>query len=152
MPKFVLLWTDTFVFLTLLVVVFQVWRVRQQPAMAAGWRQVFMRPSAVAASVVLACFALIGVLDSVHYRPLLPPAPGVENPERVHSPITRSALDAVLDLTQLPRREKTYSAPLALHQFTKESQLIDGNVVRDYPRLQYAGVGLEHDDQHKADI
>src|SRR5690606_20260310 len=152
MPKFVLLWTDAFVFLTLLIVAFQVWRVRQQPAMAAGWRQVFMRPSAVAAGVVLACFALVGVLDSIHYRPLLPPAPGAEQQARVHSPITRSALDAVLDLTQLPNRERTYSAPLALYQFTKESWLEDGQVVRDYPRLRYAGVHLSEDAERASDI
>lgn len=152
MPKFVLLWIDAFVFLTLLIVVFQVWRVRRQPAMAAGWRQVFMRPSAVAAGVVLACFALVGVLDSIHYRPLLPPAPGAEQQARVHSPITRSALDAVLNLTQLPNRERTYSAPLALYQFTKESWLEDGQVVRDYPRLRYAGVRLSEDAQRASDL
>ncbi len=152
MPKFVLLWTDAFVFLTLLGVLIQIWRVRRQPTMAAGWRQVFHRPSAVAAGVVLACFAWVGVLDSIHYRPVLPPAPGASPDQVVHSPITRSALDAVLDLTQLPKRERTYSAPLALHQFTKESWLVDGQVVRDYPRLQYAGVLLADESQHTADI
>jgi len=152
MPKFVLLWTDAFVFLSLLGVLIQVWRVRRQPTMAAGWRQVFRRPSAVAAGVVLACFALVGVLDSIHYRPLLPPAPGAEQQEAIHSPITRSALDAVLEYTQLPKRERTYSAPLALHQFTKESWLVNGEVVRDYPRLQYAGVQLLDETQHGADI
>ncbi len=152
MPKFVLLWTDAFVFLTLLGVLFQVWRLRRNPTMVTGWRQVFRRPSAMAAGVVLACFALIGVLDSIHYRPVLPPAPGATTQQVIHSPITRSALDAVLDLTQLPNRERTYSAPLALHQFTKESWLVDGEVVRDYPRLQYAGAKLADDAQRGADI
>src|SRR5690606_766352 len=104
------------------------------------------------AGVVLACFALVGVLDSIHYRPLLPPAPGAEQQARVHSPITRSALDAVLNLTQLPNREQTYSAPLALYQFTKESWLEDGQVVRDYPRLRYAGVHLSEDAERQSDI
>src|SRR5690554_7471901 len=152
MPRFVLLWTDAFVFLTLLGVLFQVWRLRRNPTMVTGWRQVFRRPSAMAAGVVLACFALIGVLDSIHYRPVLPPAPGATTQQVIHSPITRSALDAVLDLTQLPNRERTYSAPLALHQFTKESWLVDGEVVRDYPRLQYAGVHLSDDADREADL
>ena len=153
MPKFVLLWTDAFVFLTTLGVLFQAWRLRSQPAMAAGWRQVFRRPSAVSAAVVLACFALVGLLDSIHYRPVLPPAPGAGSGQpAVHSPLTRSVLDAVLDLTQLPKRERTYSEPLALHQFTKESWLVDGQVVRDYPRLQYAGVHLDNDADRAADI
>ncbi|NYT24992.1 ABC transporter permease [Alcaligenaceae bacterium] len=152
MPKFVLLWTDAFILLALLAVILQIWRARRSPAMAVGWQQVFRRPSAVAAGVVLACFALIGVLDSIHYRPLLPPAPGAADQPAVHSPITRSALDAVLDLTQLPNRERTYSAPLALRQFTKESWLVDGEVVRDYPRLQYAGLRLADESQRGADL
>lgn len=152
MPKFVLLWTDAFVFLALAGVLFQVWRLRRDPTMASGWRHVIRRPSAMAAGVVLACFALIGVLDSIHYRPVLPPAPGAESAEVVHSPITRSALDALLDLTQLPNRERTYSAPLALHQFTKESWLVEGAVVRDYPRLKYAGAQLAHEDERGADL
>lgn len=152
MPKFVILWTDAFVFFTVLLVAFQVWRARRHPTMASGWRQVFRRPSAVASGVVLACFATIGVLDSIHYRPVLPPAPGTAQQAVVHSPITRSALDAVLDLTQLPNRERTYSAPLALYQFTKESWLVDGQVVRDYPRLKYAGVQLADDAQRGADL
>ena len=152
MPKFVLLWTDAFVFLTVLGVLWQIWRMRSRPTTATGWSQVFRRPSAMAAGVVLVCFAVIGVLDSIHYRPLLPPAPGAETQQRVHSPITRSALDAVLDLTQLPNRERTYSAPLALFQFTKESWLEDGKVIRDYPRLRHAGVQLADDSQRNADI
>jgi len=152
MPKFVILWTDAFVLLTVLAVLFQVVRLRRRPTIAAGWRQVFRRPSAMAAGVVLACFAVIGVLDSIHYRPLLPPAPGAAGQQAVHSPITRSALDAVLDLTQLPNRERTYSAPLALRQFTKESWLVDGDVVRDYPRLRYAGAQLADESQRGADL
>src|SRR5690606_24021203 len=152
MPKFVLLWTDAFVLFTVLLVVVQILRLRRHPTMAQGWRQVFRRPSAMSAGVVLACFAIIGVLDSIHYRPVLPPAPGAGAQAVVHSPITRSALDAVLDLTQLPNRERTYSAPLALHQFTKESWLVDGEVVRDYPRLKYAGVQLADDAERGADL
>ncbi len=152
MPKFVLLWTDAFVLLTVVAVLFQIVRLRRQPTMADGWRQVFRRPSAMGAGVVLACFAMVGVLDSIHYRPVLPPAPGAETQAVVHSPITRSALDALLDYTQLPNRERTYSAPLALHQFTKESWLVDGEVVRDYPRLAHAGVLLEDEAQRGADL
>ncbi len=152
MPKFVLLWTDAFVFLAVFGVLFQVWRLRRDPTMASGWRYVVRRPSAMAAGVVLACFAIIGVLDSIHYRPVLPPAAGATGQQVVHSPITRSALDALLDYTQLPNRERTYSAPLALHQFTKESWLVDGKVVRDYPRLKYAGAKLANDADRTADI
>ena len=43
-------------------------------------------------------------------------------------------LDDLLSLTQLPNREKTYSAPLAIRQFTKETELINGRFY--FPRLQ----------------
>src|SRR5690606_40203121 len=115
MPKFVLLWTDAFVLLTVVAVLFQIVRLRRQPTMADGWRQVFRRPSAMGAGVVLACFAMVGVRDSIHYRPELPPAPGSETQAAVHSPMTRSALDALLDGTQRPNRDRTDSAPLAPH-------------------------------------
>jgi peptide/nickel transport system permease protein len=39
-------------------------------------------------------------------------------------------------------REKTYSVPLATHQFSKESMLRDGVSVRDFPRLQFGGKHL----------
>lgn len=152
MPKFVLLWTDAFVFLTVIAVLFQVGRLRRNPTLATGWKQVFRRPSAMSAGVILACFALVGVLDSIHYRPVLPPAHGAADAPAMHSPITRSVLDALLDLTRLPNRERTYSAPLALYQFTKESWLVGGEVVRDYPRLTYAGLQLADDAEHPGDI
>src|SRR5690606_26166424 len=43
-------------------------------------------------------------------------------------------------------------APLALPQFTKETLIIDGQAVRDYPRLKHAGVLLADDGGHKADL
>src|SRR3546814_18525226 len=84
------------------------------------------------ASVVLAFFVLLGVLDSVHYRPLLPPvanSAAAAQAGPVYSPVLRSALDDLLSLTQLAQRENTYSAPLAIRQFTKETEIIDGQQI-----------------------
>ena len=40
-------------------------------------------------------------------------------------------------------REKSYSVPLGTHQFAKESMIVDGKSVRDYPRLQFGGAHLK---------
>jgi peptide/nickel transport system permease protein len=53
-----------------------------------------------------------------------------------------SLLDAIAaPLRQ--RREKTYSAPLATHLFSKETMALpDGREARDFPRLRYGGAHL----------
>jgi peptide/nickel transport system permease protein len=161
MPQFVFLWTDVFVQLLVLAILLYGWRVSRRPALRAVWARVGTSPSAMSAGVVLSFFLLIGLLDSIHYRPLLPalapadasqqdaqPAPSTPT----YSPVLRSALDDILGLTQLASREKTYSEPLALHQFVKESFLVDGQPVRDFPRLTHAGTQLQDDALHRQDI
>jgi peptide/nickel transport system permease protein len=55
-----------------------------------------------------------------------------------------SLLDVLLSDTALVSPEKTYSAPLAWKQFTKESILQEGGAsVRDFPRLRFGGKHLE---------
>lgn len=154
MPKFVFLWTDIFVFSLVLAVLFYAWRVQRSASLRNAWKMVARTPSAMCAAVVLLFFTSLGVLDSVHYRPLLPPLAGAPTVtgEALYSPVLRSALDDLLSLTQLSKRETTYSAPLAIRQFTKETELIDGRPVRDFPRLKHAGVLLQEEADHEADI
>ncbi|NYT44660.1 ABC transporter permease [Alcaligenaceae bacterium] len=156
MPSFVFLWTDIFVFFLVLTMLFYVWRARRSASLRSAWRSVARTPSAMCAAVVLLTFISLGVLDSIHYRPLLPPIAGASAtdpaPAAIYSPVLRSALDDLLSLTQLAQREKTYSAPLAIRQFTKETELIDGQPVRDFPRLKYAGLGIDTEAEHAADI
>jgi peptide/nickel transport system permease protein len=97
----------------------------------------------MAAGVVLLTFFAIAVVDSVHFRPLLPAAPGAAaQAGPAYSTKTLSLLDAWLSA---PREsvEKTYSTPLATHQFSKESIVVDGRSVRDFPRLQFGGSHLK---------
>ncbi len=152
MPKFVFLWTDIFVFLLLAAVLVYAWHVRTSASLRLAWKSVGRTPSAMCAAVLLSFFALTGVLDSVHYRPLLPPAAGSAQAAPVYSPVLRSALDDLLSLTKLTLAEKTYSAPLAIRRFTKETELIDGRPVRDFPRLQQAGQGVQDGPTHRADV
>lgn len=178
MPYFVFLWTDIFVLLMVLTMLAYGFRITRSASLRSAWASVARTPSAMCAAVILLFFLLIGVLDSIHYRPLLPPLAAQQgltvqavdaNPDanadandaltqsspeskRVYSPVLRSALDDLLSLTQLPNREKTYSAPLAVRQFTKETELVDGQTVRNFPRLKSAGMHLNHEDEHLTDI
>lgn len=137
--SYVFLWTDVLIYVLLMVVAFYIWRARTKPHLAAPWRKVARRPAAMAASVVLLAFVLIGVLDSIHFRPALPEQKhGVQD----YSLEVISVLDKVLQ----PLREgveKTYSAPFTTHLFTMETmetmESADGKVTRAYPKLRVAG-------------
>ncbi len=143
MPKFVFLATDIALYALLIALGLYVRHVWRTPTLRQTWRSVLQDPVAMSAGVVLALFLLVAGLDSLHYRPLLPPVPGEKSDAApAYATSTLSVLDAVL---AGPRgaREKTYSVPLGTHQYSKESLLIDGQTVRDYPRLAYGGAHLK---------
>ena len=143
MPKPVFLATDLALFAQLAVIAFYIWHALRSPTLRQTWRHVLHDAAAMSAGVVLLLFLLIAVLDSVHFRPLLPPASGATaNAAAAYSTRTLSLLDVLL---AGPReaREKTYSIPLGTHQFSKESMLVDGKTVRDFPRLQFGGAHLK---------
>src|SRR5690606_29203891 len=145
MPKFVFLWTDIALFLLIAAVLGYVWRVRRSAALRATWGRVARDAPAMSSAVVLLAFVVVGTLDSIHYRPQLPPAAGAAaDAPPIYAPAVRSVLDGLLHGTVLTRPEKTYSAPLAARQFTKETELIDGHPLRDFPRLRSGGAHLEN--------
>lgn len=152
MPEFVFLFTDVFIVLLFAAMLAYGFHVRRSAALRAAWRNVGQSAAAMCAAVVLFCFALVALLDSIHYRPVLPAESGQTDQAVVYSPVVRSALDDLLSYTQMAHPEKTYSAPLAIRQFTKETQLVDGQPVRDFPRLAHAGVMLASDAGHTTDL
>jgi len=143
MPKFVFLMTDLALFGLLLGIGFYVRHALRTPTLRRTWQHVLHDPAAMAAGVVLLLFLTLAVVDSVHFRPLLPPAAGTAaDAAPAYSTRTLSLLDAWLSG---PREavEKTYSVPLGTHQFSKESIVVDGKSVRDFPRLQFGGSHLK---------
>src|SRR5690606_40542115 len=101
MPEFVFLWTDLFLFGLLAAVPVYVWRVRRSPSLRQTWKSVARTPSAMCAAVLLCFFVLVALLDSVHYRPLLPPLPagaGGGAPGRAASSTLRSPRVGLLAL------------------------------------------------------
>ncbi|MDR7295351.1 peptide/nickel transport system permease protein [Pelomonas aquatica] len=136
--KWVLLWTDLALWLMAAAVVAYAWRVRAQANLRATWRRVLRDPVAASAGVVMALFLLVTLVDSVHLRRALPATDGGD----IYDTRTLSVLDVLLE-RQTGMREVSYSVPLGTHGFNKESVVApDGQVKRDYPRLQFGGAHL----------
>ncbi|HOE42141.1 MAG TPA: ABC transporter permease [Rhodoferax sp.] len=143
MPDFVFLMTDLALYGLLAVIALYVRHALHTPTLRQTWRHVLRDPAAMAAGVVLLLFFVLASLDSVHFRPMLPPVPGATPATApAYSTRTLSVLDALLTG---PREsvEKSYSVPLATHQFSKESVLVNGVSVRDFPRLKFGGGHLK---------
>ena len=144
----VILWTDALIFALLATVLALVWFIRRQEHLLAPWRAVAKRPMAVGAALVLGVFVVIGLLDSLHYRERLADSPA-DAPQ--YSVEVLSVFDALVGELRT-RKEKTYSAPLAMQLYAKEFVERDGETVRDYPRLQYGGAHLASADEHLPDV
>jgi peptide/nickel transport system permease protein len=141
MPKIVILWTDYIIYLLLIVAAIYVWRVRTNVNQRANWRKVFREPAPMCAAIVLAVFLIVAVLDSFHFRRLLPAAPGTTNAAAAYATRTESVLDVVL-ARQIEMREKEWSAPFAYHAFRKESNAFSATQTSIYPRLKHGGAHL----------
>ena len=143
----VILLTDAFIFGLLIMAAYLVWHVRQHGHLIEAWRQVGQRKVAMSAAVVLLFYVAIGVLDSMHFRPLADnTGDKVQYDTRVIS-----VLD--LALTQLrEQKEKTYSAPFATHLYSKENIETSNGAKRDYPRLVYGGAHLGEGDAVAPDV
>jgi len=94
----------------------------------------------VSALTILLCFVLIGLLDTIHFRPAMEQShPGGE--------IVYSAeVLSLFDLLAAPLRlqvEKTYSAPLSAYLYTKQMIVTtEGGQVWDFARLTFGGAHL----------
>jgi len=140
--KLVILWTDALIYLLVVVVALLIWQIRRQEHLMAPWRKVARSPSGMSAATLLACFVVIGLADSVHYRSAI----SVKDGKTVYAVEVLSLLDAAATSLR-QRREKTYSAPLATHLYAKETQTLpDGREVRDFPRLRHGGAHLSDPD------
>jgi len=136
--KIVVLWTDAVIFLVLAAAIFYAWKVARTPHLAATWRKAFSGAPGTVAATVLGLFVLIGVADSLHYRPLLKSEPGASD---AYAPETRSLLDKLLGHIA-EGKERSYSAPLAYVAHEKEAVTVNGVATRIYPRLINAGTHL----------
>ena len=140
--KLVFLGTDLVLFAMLMLLVGYAWRVATNANLRVTWEKVFRDPTAFGAAIVLALFAVVAMVDSVHFRRALPAAAGVASGAAVaYEPRTESLLDLVLS-RQIATREVGYSRPLAYEGFSKVPVVQNGESVRVFPRLVFGGAHL----------
>lgn len=125
--KPLILWTDALIYLLLVfVIVFVIWS-RHDHHFRTAWRQVMRKKVAVVSFIILILYGIVGLLDSIHLV--------------VKSPDHRSSVMSLFDYLARPlttHDEKTYSAPLATHLYSKEFVTApDGTIKREYPPVQY---------------
>ncbi|MDR2452044.1 MAG: ABC transporter permease [Candidatus Accumulibacter sp.] len=149
----VLLWSDALIWLLALAGIASGVLSWRNPPSRAAWRRVGASRSGMAAATVLVAFVAVGLVDSLHYRPLLD-SPDPDLPA-AHAVEVLSALDALAAPLRL-RHERTYSEPLATRAYAKETTEIraaDGSVraVRDFPRLRYGGAHLGNNEAGRDD-
>jgi len=140
--KPVVLWTDRFIYLLVVAVIFLTAYIRHKPHLRLPWRHVLNNRRALVAVVILCAYVCIGLLDSIHYRQPLQGG-NAHNGEKLYSVEVFSVLDTLLSHLR-ERTEKTYSAPFAYQLYAKETlSASDGSQYRDYPRLKYGAAHLQ---------
>lgn len=147
----VILWTDALIYAFIAMVLGFIGYARRHPHLLASWKRVGHSASGMASLTVLLLFLLIGLLDTIHFRPALEQTQ--HNGEVNYSVEVLSVLDVIVAPLRL-QVEKTYSAPLATHLYTKETvELPNGQQVRSFARLQYGGAHLRNPEtEHTTDI
>ena len=126
--KPVLLWTDVLIYLLVFSALLFVVYALRHAQLRRSWRYVFSSRIGMGAFIVLSCYITVALLDSIHFR--LPT-------EQSHYSMKVYSL---LDIAIAPigeRSEKSYSAPLATHLYSKTTIIdADGRRHRMYPPLQ----------------
>lgn len=125
----IILWTDALVFgLAFLSIIMIVIAARNQE-MRSKWRKAYARPSRMIAMISLIFFALLGLLDSMHYVN--------NNFTTASGSMHASVLDYILQPIST-QTESTYSAPFATNLFVKEMvKDIDDQITWVSPKLQH---------------
>ncbi len=138
----VVLWTDALIFMLIVVVLGLATYLRGKEHIKRPLQKIARSKVGMASLVVLLFFVLIGLLDSVHFKP----ASNKSN-----------EIISLLDYWATPLREhgeKTYSAPFATTLYSKEIMtLADGTIQWGYPRLEFGGSHLDDPEtQHTSDV
>lgn len=129
----VVLWTDALIFILIFAILGLVIYLRGKEHIKRPLQKIAHSKAGMASLIVLLFFVLIGLLDSVHFKPV-----NTKNNEII----------SLLDYWATPLREhgeKTYSAPFATTLYSKEIMaLADGTTQWGYPRLAFGGNYLDN--------
>ena len=125
------------------------------------WRALRARHTVMACATILCLYASIGLLDSLHFRLALPSVAISSGKETTasspaYAPEVKSVLDQALVWVlgeMVTQTEKTYSQPLAIYSFDKQTvEDSRGVAVRTWVRLSYGGRHIEKDESRWLDI
>jgi peptide/nickel transport system permease protein len=143
-------WTDGLIYLLLAMTLSFAWYARRREHLRSPWRRVWRSRVAMCALVILLAYVVIGLLDSIHYRPALQEDAAAGNAHYSNEVI--SVFDRLVSGLR-EDTEKTYSAPFALYLYSKETvRTPDGSQKRFYPRLEYAGTDVSGSGAEASDI
>lgn len=129
----IILWTDALIYLLVLTLLVSSFFVGRKAHLQRPLKKIARSKTAMISLLILVCFVIIGLLDSVHFK---------STQTRTHEIIS------LLDYWAQPltaKSEKTYSAPFSAHLYSKETITLDnGKTQWGYPRLKYGGSHLQN--------
>ncbi len=138
----VILWTDALIYILVFAVLGLVIYLCGKAHIMRPLQKIARNKVGMASLVVLLFFVQIGLLDSIHFKPM---------------DIKSNEIISLLDYWATPLRahgEKTYSAPFATTLYSKEIILLpDGTTQWNYPRLEFGGRYLDNPEtQYLTDV
>ena len=138
----IILWTDALIYILISVIIILVLSIRKKEHFLRPWKQVSESRTAMVSLVFLTFFLVIGLLDSVHFKP-----------SQGNSNDIISALDYWASPLRL-HQEKSYSAPFSAYLYSKELIMLPDQPSQwGYRRLEFGGSHLHDVETEKtADI
>lgn len=134
----IILWTDALIFLLVVVTLVASFYLSKNGNIKRPLTKLANNRVGMVSLVILLFFVVIGLLDSIHFKPA-----------ETKSTEIISALDYWAS-SMRERTEKSYSAPFSAYAFSKEYiTAADGSQVWGYPRLLYGGVHLQEPEFEK---
>lgn len=132
---FSLLWTDILVWGLLSVLLFFGWGASRSEQIQKQWHAIFKSSIAMASAIILFFYLFFTLLDSVHVRFAMEPTKSKS--EQVQYSEIVSLLDLIF-AHNIQSTERTYSAPFAIHEYTK-SIIVDehGVTKQEYLPLKH---------------
>lgn len=127
----IVLWTDALIFLLIIIILALGIYLRGKEHIKRPVQKIASSKTAMVSLVILLFFVVIGLLDSIHFKP-----------DHGKSREIISVFDYLTSELR-EHNEKTYSAPFATTLYNKEIIVqADGSTQWAYPRLQFGGSHL----------
>ncbi len=126
--RLTLLWTDIMIWILLFAIVAWGWMIARSPQVQKQWHTIFKSSIALSSAIVLLFYLLFALMDSIHFR--------FDN---------SSNMVSLLDMAfehRIKNRERTYSAPFATKEYTKDIAIDkNGETIQIYKPLKYVHSG-----------